>query len=190
MAKKLMMDSTAVRVIAAYTKKPHVYIAGKISKSDFRHQLIPGLRNHHWGNGFMETDAYVYTGPFFQSCDHGCSHGPSTHGATEGCGEGFTHDDILARNNHAIDNADLVFAYITHPDCHGTLVEIGRAAPLGKRIVVAFATDFEHKADFWYAAHTADVVYQDVNPCCLPGLLGREIDRLSRGTGYGTGDVA
>lgn len=171
-------------------RKPHVYIAGKISKSDFRHQLARGLRNHDWDEGFLENDSFIYTGPFFRSCDHGCSHGSNTHGATEGCSDGATHDEILARNNDAIDNADLVFVYITQEDCYGTLVEIGRASAKGKRIVIAFATGFEHKEDFWYAVESADYIYHDVNPCCLTGLLAREIDRLSRKANHKMGGAA
>jgi nucleoside 2-deoxyribosyltransferase len=133
----------------------------------------------------METDTYVYTGPMFQSCDHGCSHGPNTHGATAGCDGGATQKQILIRNNHAIDNADLVFAYITHADCYGTLIEIGQAAVLGKRVVVAFATGFEPKPDFWYAAYSADIVYDNVNPCCIPNILAGEIDRLNQSSSLG-----
>lgn len=164
-------------------RKPHIYIAGKISQSDYRHQLVRGLRNHDWDDGFLENDSFIYTGPFFNSCDHGCAHGRSSHGALEGCNEdktGATHEEIIERNNDALDSADLVFVYITQEDCYGTLVEIGRASAKGKQIVIAFATGFEHKEDFWYAVESAHHIYHDVNPCCLTGLLAREIDRLSR----------
>lgn len=162
-------------------RKPRIYIAGKISQSDFRHTLVRGLRNHDWDDGFLETEDYTYTGPFFRSCDHGCCHGPNTHGAAEGCTEEYSpKDEILARNNHAIDSSDLVLVYVTQSDCYGTLVEIGRAAAKQKRIVIAFSPDFKQTDDFWCAVGSADLVYHDVYPCCLPLILAREVDRVDQ----------
>ena len=57
-----------------------VYLAGKISKNDWRHQLIAGLRNHSWEDGPLTQSGFTYVGPFFISCDHGGFHGPNTHG--------------------------------------------------------------------------------------------------------------
>ena len=60
--------------------KPNIYIAGKIGKNDFRHALIPGLREHHPDSGPLDCGAFRYVGPFFESCDHGCRHGRNSHG--------------------------------------------------------------------------------------------------------------
>lgn len=85
-----------------------VYLAGKISKHDWRGSLPHVDRwgnrqegDHRWDDGsgeFLGTNVSMdgklpdrweprnvgenltITGPFFISCDHGCAHGPSSHG--------------------------------------------------------------------------------------------------------------
>lgn len=158
----------------------NLYLAGKISKDNWRHGLVPGLRGHTWEQGPISTPGFKYTGPFFQSCDHGCLHGPSTHGVGAGvgtCTEEITYSpaDIIRLNDAALCSADLVFVYVTATDCHGTMVEIGiAAAQLFTRIVVAFAPGIA-STDFWYSTARAAAVYGDVRECCLPDILAREL---------------
>ncbi len=75
-----------------------VYLAGPIQKMDWRHKIVPGLREKY----FDETDKHgvakfdtstematitedvVCVGPWFVACDHGCFHGPGSHGALGG----------------------------------------------------------------------------------------------------------
>lgn len=68
-----------------------VYLAGKIGKSDWRHNVFPGLSRANqieMGQGKEQVDSIQhpvvlnlqYVGPFFLSCDHGCFHGVSGHG--------------------------------------------------------------------------------------------------------------
>ena len=68
---------------------PALYLAGKIGKNDWRHPLIPGLRERTWSDGPIITPTYEYVGPFFVACSHGCAHGPNSHGVIggEGCFE-------------------------------------------------------------------------------------------------------
>ena len=161
-------------------KPKRVYVAGKISKNDFRHRLVPGLANHAFGQEEIVTLDFIYVGPFFVSCDHGCYHGKGTHGVTNelGCAEELEHTrlDVISKNNAAIDSADLVFAYITATDCHGTMVEIGRVTNnlFRPRLAIAFAPGVPFD-DFWYGAKQADSLYYDVRECCLPGLLARSL---------------
>jgi hypothetical protein len=127
------------------SKKPRVYLAGKISKQDWRQEIV-NLRDLVEPDDALnpdfelECDRFILTGPFFISCDHGCSHGPHTHGAGPGCG--YDPDDkLLGRQGrvHALSllrvrRADMIFAYLNAADCYGTCFEIGFAAALGKPI--------------------------------------------------------
>jgi hypothetical protein len=156
---------------------PTLYLAGKIGKNDWRHKLIPGLRDHEWGTGAINTEAFSYVGPFFVSCDHGCRHWPNLHGAVgEECGPDLTQRDVIASNNTALDAADLLLAYITAPDCYGTLVEIGWALKGGARVVLAFAPGIPVQ-DFWYGALQSNAIYTDIRECCLPAILAAELHK-------------
>lgn len=171
-----------------------VYLAGKISKNDWRHKLVPGLRGHSWELGPIATHDFTYAGPFFQSCDHGCLHGPSTHGMGAGvgtCKEDITYSptDIIRENDAALLSANLVFVYISATDCHGTMVEIGLAsAQLFTRIVVAFAPGID-ATDFWYATARAAAVHENVRECCLPDILAQELS-IMKGNSASMGSSA
>lgn len=169
-----------MKSLAHLKKVPRVYIAGKISKNDFRHRLVPGLAHHSFGQEEIITLDFIYVGPFFVSCDHGCYHGKGTHGVMNelGCQEVLEHTrlDVISNNNAAIDRADVVFVYITATDCYGTLVEIGRVTSrlFRPRLAIAFAPGVPID-DFWYGAKQADSLYYDVRECCLPGLLAQSL---------------
>ena len=162
--------------------KPHIYLAGKIDKNDWRHRLVPGLRGHLWSDGPIDAVGFQYTGPFFVACDHGCNHQPSSHGATAGYAldeSTFTRSDVIRNNNAAIDAADLIFAYISSTDCYGTLVELGGVLRSQKRVVIAFAPGIPVD-DFWYASHQTKNVHINVNEPRLQGLLNQEIHKYNQ----------
>lgn len=76
-----------VKVKMKKKKKPiKVYFAGKIDKNDWRHDILPGLRDSGYPLGELKSpkeldrEEFIYTGPFFMSCDHGCCHGENSHG--------------------------------------------------------------------------------------------------------------
>ena len=157
--------------------RPNLYLAGKISKNDWRHGLIPGLRGHVWSDGPIVTPEFSYVGPFFVSCDHGCNHAPNSHGAAAG----FEYDEstydqstVVKNNMQVLATADLVFAYITAPDCYGTLGEIGWALGRRKRVVMAFSPDVKPD-DFWFWGTQAHAMHVTVRECCLEGLLREEL---------------
>lgn len=66
-----------------------IYLAGKVAKHDWRHDIVgDGLRgadgNMSWRNQEIELPGgHIYVGPFFVSCDHGCSHFVGEHGITK-----------------------------------------------------------------------------------------------------------
>lgn len=161
--------------------KPTLFLAGKIGKNDWRHKLVPRLRDQTWNDGPIETDSYAYVGPFFVSCDHGCGHGKSKHGMVQECTEPFyTRADVIRLNTTALEKADLVFAYISAVDCHGTMNEIGSALRAGQRVVVAFAPDID-AADFWYSHMQCAAVHYNVRSCCLAEILAAEVSVLKGG---------
>ena len=158
---------------------PALYLAGKIGKNDWRHPLIPGLRERTWSDGPIVKPTYQYVGPFFVACSHGCAHGPNSHGVIggEGCFESsMTQRWVISNNKSAIEKADLIFAYINATDCHGTLFEIGYASALGKRIIVAFAPEID-AADFWFSSMQCKRVYNSVARGRLALVLREEINK-------------
>lgn len=162
------------------TLKPTVYFAGKIGKNDWRHSLVPDLHGHEWDEGPINVGQYLYVGPFFVASDHSWYHGTNTHGAL--CKpftfrQDYNQDDIIRNNNASLQWADLVFAYITATDCYGTLVELGWAIHAGKRVVMAFAPEIPYQ-DFWYSSMQSASVYHEINECCLPVLIAKELEAL------------
>lgn len=146
-----------------------VYLAGKIAKNDWRHNLVPMLRYGfsdgdvaEWAQNWPPTPMYrkdfQYIGPFFISCDHGCTHGEGTHGAGEGCYSGkqnyFTHGigerrwACWSSCISAISYCDVLFAWLDYPcTAHGTLTEIGTAFAMGKTIIIGSTARHD---DLWF----------------------------------------
>ena len=153
-----------------------LYLAGKIDRYDFRHDLVPGLRGNLSSGGPIVTSTFSYVGPFFVSEDHTGMHGPNIHRAIghEDTYRPITRRNVIANNNTAIRKADLILAFISKGECYGTLCEIGQALALGKRVVMAFAPGID-AADYWLSAMQCAAVYEAVRPCCLKDILADEI---------------
>lgn len=161
----------------------NIYLAGKIGKGDWRHDIVANLRSweyesdQFWSGVNIQDlwewpiladsifDQFSYAGPFFISCDHGCYHGPNSHGYEDnGCGSSgaFTREQVATLCRTAIQNCDLFFAWIDTTDCYGTITEIGFAASLGKRVVIAGPHRFD---DMWFVYEMADDIYlEEDNP--------------------------
>jgi hypothetical protein len=67
-----------------------VYLAGKISQNDWRHDLFVGSSLRSSASSLVVWESLStltmssgdkYVGPFFIACDHGCSHRGNMHGA-------------------------------------------------------------------------------------------------------------
>lgn len=146
-------------------KRPlRVYLAGKIARDDWRHEIVRDLRwlydDEDYYNSVpwpISEDAIApgvdYVGPYFVSCGHGghelsegdhamggtCSGDVPMHiGDTTG-GHGCYTYELRQYAAHmcieAIKRCDLMLAVVT-PDAHGTLVEVGYAHALGKEIMI------------------------------------------------------
>jgi very-short-patch-repair endonuclease len=134
--------------------KSSIYLAGKIAKNDWRHDVVDELR-YAWGRDYttpaphwprLETAVLGrldYVGPYFMGDDHGCGHGPNTHGCADDdgmCGGAYPtpgRDGVRDLCLSAIRQADIFFAWLDDTTAHGTLVELGYATALGRYVVVA-----------------------------------------------------
>lgn len=141
-------------------EKNLVYMAGKISKNDWRHNLIGKIDNDNigrhdywgiWNNNkkgeyISFDDKLIYTGPFFISCDHGCSHGESTHGAGESaCIENKypSKKELFNGCLEQIGKSDYVFCWLDDLTAYGTLFELGIAHEKKKKIFLAINKKLE-----------------------------------------------
>lgn len=158
-----------------------IYLAGKINKTGWRHDIVKRLRKESVGieakgNIFEEFpilrkaifDEHDYAGPYFIGCDHGCFHGHGDHGwgLDEGkhtlCYRGYvdrctSERKLAAACLKSIKNSNVIFAYINSSVCHGTLIEIGYAKTNFKRIWVFFETE-ELAEEVWFARALAERV--------------------------------
>jgi hypothetical protein len=156
-----------------------VYLAGRIRANDWRHKIVVNLRNDsHSASDWRKIDQLrmqdgnTYVGPFFIGCDHKCFHGSNGHGAGAGWKEedgcsgdiGPTKQEVFARSFKGIAACDLFFVWagIDFAEAYGTLVEIGLARALGKKIVIAKHPDLTGY-DQWFAqcAATSIIVNND-----------------------------
>lgn len=135
---------------------PRVYFAGKITKNDWRDDLPsrsrgepPSPEDHLQSPAFdptyeIDNGDFIDIGPFFIACDHGCSHGPNNHGVAVGCADGDVFDRaalVVDVSMKRVARCDLFYAFVNAATAYGTLVEIGYAKALGKRIVLQFTPD-------------------------------------------------
>ena len=156
------------------TKK--VYLAGKISKNDWRHDLVD-LRtgrpldrplDPHFAQ-FKNTDLLTYVGPYFASCDHGCAHNNFRHavgmddgGFLSDCAEAGHNerDDLIhqklvhTRSLEMIDQSDIVIAVIDD-DAHGTIFEVGYAIAKGKRVILVSGKAYK---EAWFPMANKDSI--------------------------------
>ena len=172
--------------------KPKIYFAGKIGKDDWRHRIVPGLREAVWDDATLFNQSLVidcgdwdYGGPFFVSCDHGCAHGTNSHGArTDSC---YSHDsgleerhaDIFAINRYRLLRCNYVFAHIETPDCYGTLIELGMAHTEAIPIILTFARSITsaQRADMWMVEQLASGrVIAGTAKHCWDTILNRAVN--------------
>lgn len=157
-----------------------IYLAGKITGTTWRSELVCIPEMFHPSiditSGFPVTEMAIesecgevfdYTGPYFLSVQHKPASEPDTHGLlseelrtmADAAGYGDEHsptsDRTLQRQvaafcMNAIDEADVVFAWIDSPDVYGTIAEIGFAKARGKQIWIGWSSEFAHRSDLWF----------------------------------------
>ena len=153
-----------------------IYMAGKIKKNCWRHQLVPGLRNHTYSDGPIKCSGFTYVGPFFTVCDHGCFHGENTHGVFGSLiceGAQLSRTQVIHRSHRCIAASDLVICYINSPDCYGTIAEIQYAVSEKKEVIAAFAPGIasSQSNDFWFVSEQCHKTVFHVDETQLGALL-------------------
>jgi hypothetical protein len=161
----------AAAALAGAVDPLKIYMAGKIGGNDWRHTIVPHLRDDDraWckKDTLPTSDGNAYVGPFFISCDHRCYHGANCHGARNGWDclgvPSPTEQDVFNKAVEGIQACDLFFAW-AGPDfstAYGTHVELGMACALGKKIIIGQHPSLE-AVDQWFAFQCCtEKVYAD-----------------------------
>lgn len=137
----------------------NVYLGGRISRLDWRLDIVDGLRDVIRGDDYKLPELWPilknsiqekhhYIGPFFYNLRHSFMHGISWYGEEEkDCGlscydvQTLRMKKIFDLNLQAIHDADLFFAWINDYNALGTIAEIVEAEKSGKHVVVALGHD-------------------------------------------------
>lgn len=140
-----------------------IYLAGRIESDDWRHSIlyVPKLHrelncDESWKIAYRAIfDKYHYTGCYYESADH------STY---DHVGDGLddSHRYIASQCKIAISKSDLIFAYIRSAECYGTLVELGYANALNKKIVLCINYDIDgtFKVPWFVNNETGEMIYK------------------------------
>ena len=117
--------------------------------NDFRSKILGGsekLKNAVSG-GLLLNNGYIYSGPFY--CEK-ASNGD------------FTSDDcntVLNEEYKAVEEADIYFALFDQKFSVGTIVELGWAIEMGKKIVMFYEEEknstHDIKSEYWFAIANA-----------------------------------
>jgi len=166
-----------------------VYLAGKVTKNGWRTDLVGGaelngmfLADHEKPWPVLERAIFGehdYVGPFLYGCDHGCFHGDGQHGMTLGEDRACAVEDffvgrkeIVRRCLDAVRLADLVFCWLEAPEDYGSMVEIGFALALGKKVVIG-AQDFDLIESHWFATDASFLIPRETPEAALRLALER-----------------
>jgi hypothetical protein len=165
---------------------PHVYLAGKIARSDWRTELVE-MPTWIEGNAFprlpMKGVPAVCTGPIYQEMGgHGVAHGPNQHGTMMADNHGWVAEDdrteTVRRCLGAVQRSDFVFAWIADLTCYGSLVEIGFAHAVGVPVYIGVMYGVSHE-DIWFASEVAGGVTVGSDPvAAMREMLAIHADRL------------
>lgn len=139
-----------------------VYLAGKITKSDWRDEIVPGLSELDHGNDRKwpilkgaVAGGHDYVGPYLDDrSGHGQRSTPNGHGQGSGGLFDASSREVSFKCEMALESADLVFAWIDSASCHGTLVEIGWA---NARNIPVWIAGYPIE-DLWFAFSIADQI--------------------------------
>ena len=135
-----------------------------------------------WEPIWIEKNKAVYTGPFFTSCDHSCGHQVNSHGCGSPgsqCADGFEswpwrdddhHDPwappklredlrkhIRQQCELAIDDSDVVFAWLEDLTAFGTIWELGFASAKSKKLIIGVKSGVD-LSELWFSLEGVDVI--------------------------------
>lgn len=168
----------------------NVYLAGKITGTTWRDQLVGNSKWSHENHGLLddaiEVDSYgnrmwkpipnalslpgdpralAMTGPWWIP-RHGGGHGfiGDNHNWHAGC------DSTVSTSVNvklAIQASDMIFAWIDSLDCYGTIAEIAMTYNTTKRVIVAVPSNFD-RSELWLMFRLVDEVIEMDTPCDSP----------------------
>ena len=158
-------------------RKPNVYLAGKITGSNWRELFLPPGSTDAWGTNLPEPSGFTFAGPQGitgcgdRACAR-CTFRHATHGEPKVCSSHFSADgdSVFRDNTTAIQSADIVLAYINEADAFGTLAEIGYASALGKHVVLCLGPKADSR-ELWFVAKFAAEVHDVRGPAQARGAL-------------------
>lgn len=170
--------------------KKMIYLAGKIARNDWRHEIVRDLEYAKTGVPIV-TSRFVYVGPYFaENAMHGITHGANTHGRlyddanAEDISDAAVHLDAERIKTaqaclSQIARCDALFAWLGDTTAYGTLVEIGYAAAMNKTVAIAsthyISTPRQgrpgHLDDLWFAVATATIAIEAPTPADALDLL-------------------
>lgn len=174
-----------------------VYVAGKISGTDWRDQIVTGTRSYGVSSGDDEwfepgvisvpDSSYRldYRGPFYLdtlSGHGGPWHNVGKHAYAEQRGHTAYETSrhlVRFKSFKGVAQSDLLFAWVDSPDCYGTLAEIAFAYALRMKaanppiVVLATLPDFDD-SDLWFPLGVADL---HINEEATPGYAWRTLWR-------------
>jgi hypothetical protein len=138
-----------------------IYLAGRVAAVDWRHMIVKGLTEHlktldpmKGGWPVLEGSLYSihdYTGPFFKDM-------------TESKADPFEMPVKVHRLClKAIDEADLVYAWVEDLECYATLYEMGYAMARGKYTAVAYPPEFD-QSELWFMGACSDEIIEARTP--------------------------
>lgn len=126
-----------------YDNPPTVYMAGRMGNGNWRRWRPAEVSDSCIFNGAKVAPIrvlldngmdFIYSGPFGDGMDN--------HSFLHGLDGGIDYQEhIVVRSFHGIMNADCVLAVIDDLECFGTLVEIGYAKALNKKLFIACVGD-------------------------------------------------
>lgn len=136
----------------------NIYLAGKISDYDWRHQVVLGLTDKLKALPADGTwplmDASIlglhgYTGPYFRKIEKTAGDQTPTK----------VHRLCLS----AVMQSDLVYAWVDDVTAYATIYEMGYAAALGKFTAVAYPTSFD-RSELWFMSCCSDEIIEATGP--------------------------
>ena len=164
---------------------PRVYLAGKMKAAhEWRGEAAVCEEGNREGSApdlewwdaerlaRMDGATFWHVGPFSISDDHRGGHYESAVHMAASCVSGTSEQQVLAACRAAIEGCDIFCAHLNTADAFGTLVEIGYAAALRKKVAVTISegvaegsrrpdhwgghSEEKGQHDFWFAQLIAD----------------------------------
>lgn len=144
----------------------NLYLAWKVTKNWWREDIVNWFRNTNRGD-LPEFDWFTYMWPCCISCDHWCYHWKNSHWnwVIEWWCEWKKEDQLTLFDKcmNAIENSDIVFAWIDDLTAYWTFAEIWYAYWLKKPIFIVFDSKLEWIDNLRFVTNMATFSLKDIS---------------------------